>query len=117
MTSTTDDSAVLSKVRDVVNQAIESRRGLAAFSRLEAVEMDRQARAVERDALEAVRRLVPAAAADQHLGQVRLRLVRMDTSLAELNVRQDIPESSRALERDDITWRAFEDISWLLGLA
>lgn len=116
MSSMMDDSVVLTQVRDVVVQAIESRRGLVAFSRMEAIEMDRQARAVERDALDQVRRLVPAASADQQLGQVRLRLERMDASLDELNVRQDIQEQSRGLERDETTWRAFEDISWLLGL-
>ena len=116
MSSVTGDSAVLARVRDAVAQAIEERRGLVAFSRLEAVEMDRRARAVERDALDQVRRLVPVAGTDQQLDQVRLRLVRLDAALEELNVRQDVPEPSRGLERDDITWRAFEDISWLLGL-
>jgi maltooligosyltrehalose synthase len=110
-----DETKLLAEVRTVMLNAIESRRGLAAFSRMEAVEMDRQARAVERETLEQLREMLGAARADQHLAQVKTRLARMDESLTALDARQDIRDVSRGLERDEITWRAFEDISWLLG--
>lgn len=111
-----DEQKVLSEVKAAVVEALESRRGLVAFSRLEALEMDQRARAVERDVLERIRKLLPGAPADQQLQQVRTRLLRMGEALQVLTERQDIADRSRALERDDITWRAFEDVAWLLEL-
>ncbi len=111
-----DEQSVVTAVRTALVAALESRRSLIAFSRLEAREMDQEARTLERDALEQVRRLLPELPGDQHLQQVRTRLLRMDDALEGLAARGDIQERSRALERDDITWRAFEDISWLLGM-
>lgn len=95
---------------------MESRRELVAYSKLEAVEMDRQAREVERTALDELRKLLPGTVADQQLSQVQTKLMRMDETLEDLAGRQDIQDRSRSLERDDITWRTFEDISWLLGV-
>jgi maltooligosyltrehalose synthase len=112
----TDAPQVRTEVIAAVVHALEHRRELVAFSRLEAVEMDQRARAVEREALERIRALLQAIPADQQLEQVQTRLGRMDEALQVLAARQDIQERSRALERDDITWRAFEDISWLLGI-
>jgi hypothetical protein len=40
----------------------------------------------------------------------------MDEQLKELEARDDLPERSLQLERDDITWRAFEEIVWVLGI-
>lgn len=102
--------------REIIIRAMESRRELVAFSKMEAVEMDRLARALERDALEQLRALPPAAPGEQVLHQIWTRLARMDETLSELGGRQDVGDHSRALERDDITWRAFEDIGWLLGI-
>ena len=109
-----DERKLLAEVKTALVAALESRRGLVAFSRMEALEMDQRARTVEREALEQIRKLLPAAPADQQLHQVSLRLLRMDESLRMLATREDIQDRSRALERDDITWRTFEDISWLL---
>lgn len=111
-----DESGVLVQVKTAFIAAVEERRGLVAFSRLEALEMDRHARTVERDALDQIRRLLPDLPTDPLLQQVRTRLGRMDEALEGLAARPNIQDRSRALERDDITWRAFEDISWLLGM-
>jgi hypothetical protein len=106
----------LEHVRAVVLEAMESRRDLVAFNRMDALEMDRRARQVERDALERVRGLLPALAGDTELQQARTRLERMDDALTALGERTDIGDRSRALEQDDITWRTFEDVAWLLGI-
>lgn len=111
-----DEQKIFLEVRALMAKALDSRRELVAYSRLEALEMDQRAREVERETIEEVRRLVPEGPANEVLHQIRIRLSRMDESLQELAARQDIQERSRALERDDITWRAFEDISWLLGV-
>ncbi len=111
-----DEDRSIERIRAVVVRAMESRRELVAYSKMEAVEMDRRAREVERGALEELRALLLAAPASEPLAQVRTRLARMDETLGELEQRQDIQDRSRVLERDDITWKAFEDISWVLGL-
>jgi len=98
-----DEEQVLAGVRSAVLLALDSRRGL-----------DQQARAVEREALEQIRKLLPPVPTGQRLQQLKTRLTRMDEALQALAARHDIAERSRALERDDITWRAFEDVSWLL---
>lgn len=109
-----DEQKALEDVKGAVVLALDNRRGLVAFGRLEARELDQQARTVEREALEQVRKLLPAAPTSPLLLQLRTRLDRMDEALQALAGRKDISERSRALERDDITWRAFEDISWLV---
>ncbi len=111
-----DESKVLTEVRKTVEAAVEARRGLIAYSRMDAVEMDRRAREVERDAIGQVRALLPEIVGDPQLHQVRTRLLRMDEHLEELAGRTEIQERSRALERDDITWKTFEDLLGLLGL-
>jgi len=112
-----DEQKLLTEVKAALIAALESRRGLVAFSRMEALEMDQSARTVEREALERIRKLLPTAPADQQLHQVRLRMLRMDESLRMLATREDIQDRSRALERDDIIWRTFEDVSWLLEVS
>ena len=111
------DRPLLEQVRDAVVDAMDSRRELVAYSRMEAIEMDRRARDEERAALDAVRTLLRAGAGEPVLEQVRVRLARMDEALAALRERTDIQDRSRMLEQDDITWRTFEDIAWLLGIA
>ncbi len=111
-----DEQRVLTQVRTALIAALEARRGLVAFSRLEAVEMDQHARTVERGALDQIRGLLSNAPVDSELQQVQTRLGRMEEALQGLAAQTNIQERSRALERDDITWRAFEDIAWLLGM-
>lgn len=111
-----DDQRSLEAVRDLIVKAVESRRELVAYSKLEAIEMDRYARDVERGALEELAKLLPNAPGGEQLYQVKTKLTWMEQQLAELDGRKDIQERSRALERDEITWRTFEDISWLLGV-
>lgn len=111
-----DERQVLEAVRAAIVGAMEARRELVAYSRLEAIEMDRRARAVERETLAAVRTLLPGIPGDPQLQQVTMRLQRMDERSEELAARADIQERSRVLEQDDITWRTFEDIAWLLGV-
>jgi len=110
------DDPLLVPLRRAVLEALEQRRGLIAFSKIEAREMDRLARQYELQALERVRgelehlplKGIPAA--------LRARLVRMDEELAGLAAQSGIAETSRHLERDEITWRAFEDVAGLLGI-
>lgn len=111
-----DERKALEQVREALVNALDSRRELVAYSRLEAIEMDRQARDVERRALDAVRGLIPGIAGNPDLQQVKTRLARMDQQLEELTARTNIQERSRMLEQDDITWKTFEDIAWLLGV-
>lgn len=106
----------LEQARAVLLEAMESRRDLVAFNRMDALEMDRRARQVERDALERIRALPPAPTGGAELQQARTRLARMDEALETLAQRTDIADRSRALEQDDITWRTFEDVAWLLGI-
>jgi hypothetical protein len=107
---------LLDQVRAVLLEAMESRRDLVAFNRMDALEMDRRARQVERDALARLRGMLPAMASEAELQQARTRLARMDEALDTLAQRTDIADRSRALEQEDITWRTFEDVAWLLGI-
>jgi len=110
------EEALLREVRRAVLQALEERRSLVAFSRAEALELDRLARQYEVEALERVR------GALQHLPPkglavgLRNLLERMDEQLRALEAQASIAESSRRLQRDDITWRTFEDVAALLGI-
>lgn len=116
MSALRDERQVLEQMRAAIAGAVEARRGLVGYSRLEAAEMDRRARAVEREALAAARELLPGIAGDSQLQQVTLFLQRMDERLEELAARTDIQERSRVLEQDDITWKTFEDIAGVLGV-
>jgi len=107
---------VLKRLREMAIGALEERRGLVAYSRIEAQEMDRMARKVERDVLEEIRATLPPASTAPEIAGVRHRLERMDALLQELDAKAELPERSRALERDDIIWRAFEDVMGLLGI-
>ncbi len=111
-----DEKRALESVREIVIKAMEERRGLVAYSRLEAIELDRRAREVEREALEQVRQALPTAPVDEQLYGITSRLRQMVERLEELSAQDGIPERSRGLEEDDVRWRAFEDISWALGI-
>lgn len=106
----------LSQLQRLVLDALEQRRGLIAYSKIEAAEMDRLAREVEQQALERVRGELERLPSGGVPLAVRHRLTQMDEALTALSGREDIAERSRRLERDDITWRAFEDIASLLGI-
>ncbi|HEY3248297.1 MAG TPA: hypothetical protein VGK88_08425 [bacterium] len=108
------EAHILNDVRKAVLGAADTRRGLIAYSKMEAMEMDRRARSLERDALEQVRAALPPMPALPLLHQIHLRLQRMDERLDELSSREGIAEISRTLENDDIVWRTFEDVLELL---
>lgn len=110
------EEEILREIRKILARAVEERRGFVAFSRLEAREMDRMARERERKAIEEVRAILPEAPFHDLLYQVLLRLRRMDEQLQALEAREGILETSRQLERDEITWQAFEDLCGILGL-
>ncbi len=106
----------LKQIQGVVSEAIEERRGLVVYSRLEPVEMDRMARRVEREALEKIQRLVPEETVDQQLLGLRNRLKRMADELADLGDQGQIGDGSRQMQNDEIVWQAFEDIAWIVGV-
>ncbi len=107
---------LLKQLRETAIAALEERRSLVIYSKMEAQEMDRLARKVERDALDKIRGAVPRQVGLPELIGVLNELERMDAQIAELDAREDIPEISRQLEKDDITWRAFEKVIYLLGI-
>jgi hypothetical protein len=107
---------LLKQFREIAIAALEERRGLVIYSRMDAQELDRLARQVERDALEKIRAALPEATVVAEVAGVRVRLERMDEQIRELDAREDVSERSRQLERDDITWRTFEEVVWLLGI-
>ncbi len=106
----------LAELQRIVLEALELRRGLIAYSKMEAAEMDRLARDYEQHALEQVRGELERLPGGGVPLAVRQRLGHMDEALSALGDRVDIAERSRRLERDDITWRAFEDVASLLGI-
>jgi len=107
---------LLKQLREIAIAALEERRGLVVYSRMDAQEMDQLARKVERDALEKIRGALPHIVATAELTGVRARLDRMDEQIKELDAKEEIPERSRQLERDDIVWRTFEEVVWTLGI-
>jgi hypothetical protein len=107
---------VLRKLQSVVSDAVEERRGIVVYSRLQPVEMDRLARRLEREALEKIRGLLPEATVDERVLGVQRRLDRMRDELTDLDERGEIRETSRRMQSDEIVWQAFEDIARLLGV-
>jgi len=107
---------VLKQLQGVVTDAIEERRGLVVYSRLEPVEIDRLARRVERETIEKVRGLLPASTDDQRVAGLRNRLRRMEEELEQLEGLVDIRDQSRRMQSDEIVWQAFEDVAWMLGI-
>ncbi len=107
---------VLKQMQGVVSEAIDERRGLVVYSRLQPVEMDRMARRLEREALEKIRSLLPEQMSDQRMVSLRNRLKRMQDELDELGEQGQIREHSRQMQSDEITWQTFEDIASMLGV-
>ena len=106
---------VIKSLQTLISEALEERRGIVVYSRLEPVEMDRMARRVERETMEKLRSALPEETIDQRVLDVRERLARMEGDLAVLGEVGDIREASRQLQTDEIIWQAFEDIAWMLG--
>jgi hypothetical protein len=107
---------VVTQLREIMRAAVEERRGLVVYARLEPVEMDRLARRVERETLEKVRRVLMEDPGDEHVMGLRNRLKRMDDELSALGDLGGIQEASRQMQTDEIVWQAFEDIASLLGV-
>lgn len=110
------DEAIVQRLQRMVLDALEERRGLIAYSRIEALEMDRLAREYERAALDGIRSEIERLQTGGVALNLRNRLGRMDEQLADLERQMEIAETSRRLARDDIIWRAFEDVASILGV-
>jgi hypothetical protein len=107
---------LLKRLRDMVGDAMDERRGLVVYSRLQAVEMDQMARRVERETLEKVQSLLAEDTDDQRLLGLRNRLRRMQEELDQLEGHAEIRAPSRQMQVDEILWQAFEDIARMLGI-
>jgi hypothetical protein len=110
------DDRLLAQLQRIVLDTLEQRRGLVAFSKIEAAEMDRLAREYEQRALERLRGELKELPPKGMVLDLHSRLERMDEQLAALNEQAGIAEASRRLQRDDITWRTFEAVAALLGI-
>ncbi len=107
---------LLKKLREIMIEALEERRGLVVYSKIEAQEMDRLARKVEWDTLGKMRSELPEASIVPEVEGVLDQLREMDARLAALDAREGISDRSRQLERDDIIWGAFEAVVRILGI-
>jgi len=107
---------VLKQLHGVVTEAMEERRGLVVYSRLQPVEIDRLARRVERETIEKIRGLLPESTVDQRVAGLQNRLRRMEEELEQLEGLVEIRDQSRQMQSDEIVWQAFEDIAWMLGI-
>jgi TolA-binding protein len=107
---------VLKQLQGVLVEAIEERRGLVVYSRLQPIEIDRLARRVERETIEKVRGLLPESTEDQRVVGLRNRLKKMEGELEQLEGLVDIRDQSRQMQSDEIIWQAFEDLAWMLGI-
>jgi DNA-directed RNA polymerase subunit F len=107
---------VLKQLQGVVSEAVEERRGLVVYSRLQPVEIDRMARRVERETIEKIRGILPESTDDQRVVGLRNRLKRMEDELNQLQDLAEIRDQSRQMQNDEIVWQAFEDIAWMLGI-
>jgi len=107
---------VLNELKAVLSAALEERRGLVVYSRLEPIEIDRLARKVERETLEKVQGLLPNETVDQRVLGLQNRLKRMQNELEQLGELGNIRDQSRSLQTDEIVWQAFEDVAWMLGV-
>jgi len=107
---------VLKQLQGVVTEAIEERRGLVVYSRLQPIEVDRMARRVERQTVDKIRALLPESTDDQRVAGLRNRLRRMEDELEQLEGMVDIRDHSRQMQNDEIIWQTFEDIAWMLGI-
>ena len=107
---------MLKQLEGVVAAAMEERRGLVVYSRLQPLEIDRMARRVERDTIEKVRGLLGETAGDQRMVGLGNRIRRMVEELDQLEGLGEIRDQSRQMQADEIIWQTFEDIAWMLGV-
>ena len=107
---------VLKQLLGVLTEAMEERRGLVVYSRLQPIEIDRLARRVERDTIDKVRGIIPDSADDQRVLGLRNRLRKMEEELEQLEGLVDIRDQSRQMQSDEIIWQTFEDLAWMLGI-
>src|SRR5262245_44751917 len=98
---------VLKQLQGVVTEAIEERRGLVVYSRLQPIEVDRMARRVERQTIDKIRALLPGSTDDQRVAGLRNRLRRMEDELEQLEGMVDIRDHSRQMQNDEIIWQTF----------
>jgi acyl-CoA reductase-like NAD-dependent aldehyde dehydrogenase len=110
------EQRLLEELRAVVAEAVAERRGLVAFTRLAAAELDRMARQTEHQALLAVWSRLPEDVRQPPLPQVLDALRAMQRELDELEAREDIRPESRSLARDEVVWQTFERVAGLLGV-
>ena len=107
---------VIKELQTLLSAALEERRGLVVYARLEPVEIDRLARKVERETLDKVSGLLPDETIDERVLNLQNRLNRMRGELEQLGELGDIREQSRSLQSDEIVWQTFEDVAWMLGV-
>jgi hypothetical protein len=110
------EEQIVAQIRTLIQEAIAERRGLVAFTKLEALEMDRLARKTEQDALTRASGLLPEVAFRQEIREIRDAIAEMDRRLAGVEELTGIRDASRALARDEVIWQAFERVAQLLGL-
>ncbi len=111
-----DEVEVVERIRAIMREAMAERRGLVAYARLEAAELDRLARKTELEALERVAALLPPVVLRPDLEAVRAAIEGMRQALADLEMMTGIREASRTLARDEVVWETFERVAALLGL-
>ncbi|MDR5682688.1 MAG: hypothetical protein QN163_01500 [Armatimonadota bacterium] len=111
------EEQIVAQIRTVIHEAIAERRGLVAFTKLEALEMDRLARKTEREALARAAALLPEVAFRWEINEIRDAIAEMERQLAGVDELTGIRDASRALARDEVIWQTFERVAQLLGLS
>jgi uncharacterized membrane protein YccC len=109
-----DEAQVVARLQRLMAEAVAERRGLVAFTRLGASDLDRMARRAEHEALARVGALLPAIPADPLLQEVSRLLASLQAAIQDLEGQQGIREESRALARDELVWETFERVATLL---
>jgi hypothetical protein len=110
------EEQIVAQIRTVIQEAVAERRGLVAFTKIQALEMDRLARKTERDALTSAAALLPEVAFRQEIVEIRDAIAEMERQLAGVDQLTGIRDTSRALARDEVIWQTFEQVSRVLGL-
>jgi|DewCreStandDraft_2_1066082.scaffolds.fasta_scaffold05752_4 hypothetical protein len=109
-----NEAQVVAELQRLMAEAVAERRGLVAFSRLGASDLDRMARRAEQEALERVGALLPTSPTEPVLREVSGLLASLQAALRDLEDQQGIREDSRLLARDELVWETFERVAALL---
>ncbi len=109
-----DEAQVVAQLQQLMAEAVAERRGLVAFSRLAAADLDRMARRAEQEALDRVGALLPAAPGHPVLQEISRLLASLRVALRELEDRPGIREESRSLARQELVWETFERVAAVL---